>query len=192
MKLHSSLLLRASALGFCSITMCCLATASPESTTADSPTITAARIGFDGAFKLGCWSPLTIELAGGDESWQGQVLVTAPDTDGVPTQVRKPVVVEAGKPQTIPFSVRVGQSRCPITVTLVAASKGVVAERQFYLGEHQTDGIPGGYPSTNRILLECGASLELEALISAELITEEHLATRVANVQNPLDLPTEW
>ncbi|MEM8946327.1 MAG: hypothetical protein AAGD11_14235, partial [Planctomycetota bacterium] len=129
---------------------------------------------------------------GGDESWQGQVLVTAPDTDGVPTQVRKPVVVEAGKPQTIPLSVRVGQSRCPITVTLVAASEGVVAERRFYLGEHQTDGIPGGYPSTNRILLECGASLELEALISAELITEEHLATRVANVQNPLDLPTEW
>lgn len=83
----------------------------------EKPRITDVRIGFANAYKLGCWTPVQVDIEGGSQALTGTVHITVPDGDGVPTTVvnlpNRPVGIEPGRTTTVSMYVRVGQSSAP-------------------------------------------------------------------------------
>ena len=157
-----------------------------------APEIVSAKIGFNGAYKLGCWTPLSVELESGPSAWSGELQVTVPDTDGVPTRITKPVELDGESQTTIHLVVRVGQSSSPIEVALVGAEGEGLVKRSFFLGSRRVQGTPGGYPATNRLVLELGAGLGLQEVLQADETSDQQLAVRIAEVEELQDLPSEW
>jgi len=165
------------------------------------PTIADAQIGFGGVYKLGCWTPLTVELRGGSQAWTGRVVVTVPDSDGVPTRVvsepDRPVGIDPGQTTRVRLFVRIGQSMSPVQVKFFSDDGKERAKRTFYAGSEAGQGsVTGGVPATNRLLLEFGPALGLGELVQSDGNTEgrydEQLTTRVARIEKADDLPTRW
>ena len=50
----------------------------------------ACRVGFDGCYKAGLWTPVEVILRGGSQSLRGRVSLTVPDGDGVASRVVTP------------------------------------------------------------------------------------------------------
>lgn len=169
-------------------------TPSAQAAAADgaTPTIAGAQIGFAGAYKLGCWTPIVIELQDGNQPWTGRVVITAPDTDGVPTEVSTEVSLGGEEVASHRQFVRVGQAASPIYIALVADDGTIAARRSLYLGTHLVNDSPSGLPATNRLLVEFGPSLDLEQTVPSEGYAGEQLRTRIARVEQATDLPTEW
>ena len=161
------------------------------------PEIVSAQLGFGGVYKLGCWTPITVELRGGSQSMTGRVVVTAPDTDGVPTRVasdpQRPLGLDPEQTTRARMFVRVGQAQSPIEVQFVDENDEVRVERTFPVAdENQNGAISGGVPSTNRLLLEMGPSLGLGELLTSEFEADQQLTTRVTRIESADELPTHW
>ena len=179
-----------------------LATAQPaeipraEIPQADKPQIVEVRLGFDGMYKLGCWTPVEVDLLGGAQPFTGRLVVTVPDSDGVPTSVvspaSRPVGVDPGQLTTSRLFVRVGQSMSSLRVRFVADGE-VQTERNFYAGpEPGGRFVSGGIPATNRLLLQFGPALGLGDLIGDSQMQNELTKTRVTRLEDAADLPTRW
>jgi len=163
---------------------------------ADAPTIQQIHIGFGGTYKLGCWTPITIELTGGAQSYTGQVAVTVPDTDGVPTKILsandRPVGVDPGQSTSVSLFIRVGQARSVIQVQFLVEGQ-VLADRKFYVDSGQESGaVSNGLAATNRLLLEFGPSSGIGELVRTTNNEDEQLATKIVRVETAAELPTSW
>ena len=161
----------------------------------EEPAIVDARVGFSGDYKLGCWTPIEIDLLGGTKPFTGQVVVTVPDSDGVPTSISnaedRPVGILPGQLSTARLFIRVGQSNSPIQVRFFADGK-LLAERKFYAGPEPGEGIVlGGRPATTRLLLEFGPSLNLKDLFLDTKISSELLRTKVAHIEGAESFPLD-
>ncbi len=161
------------------------------------PAVVDARIGFSGVYKLGCWAPIDIELRGGTQAWTGAVVVTVPDSDGVPTHVAtdpsRPVGIDPDQTTSVRLFVRVGQAMSPIEVKFLSADGKVRAKRKFYAGpEPQAGIVPGGLPATNRVLLEFGSSLGLGEAVQSNANSNESMKTRITRIETADELPTRW
>jgi len=170
-----------------------IAAAQPPS----EPKIVSAQIGFQGVFKLGCWTPLSIEMRGGSQPYTGRLIVTVPDTDGVPTRVvsepSRPVGIDPDQTTSVRMFVRVGQSMSPLQVSFVSDDGKVRAKRKFYPDPESSQGLlTGGAPATNRVLLEFGPPLGLGELVNEQQRSDEQLSTRIARIDQASDLPTRW
>ncbi len=162
----------------------------------EEPKISQLNVGFGGVYKLGCWAPVEVILVGGTESYTGRVLITAPDSDGVPTTVvsptERPVGIRPGQATVVRLNIRVGQSNSPLNVKFFADGK-VRTERTFYTGPEAGEGmVLGGAPATNRILLEFGPALGLGDLVRDESGEIELLESRIAHLESAANLPTQW
>jgi len=162
----------------------------------DAPSIQKIQIGFGGVYKLGCWTPITIELAGGAQSYTGQIAVTVPDTDGVPTTIfsadDRPVGVDPGQSTSVSLFIRVGQARSNIQVQFFVEGQEL-AERKFYVGSEQDSGaILDGLAATNRLLLEFGPTSGIGELVRTTNSEDEQLATKIVRIETAAELPTSW
>ncbi|MDZ4656292.1 MAG: hypothetical protein SH868_01805 [Bythopirellula sp.] len=163
---------------------------------AQEPKVTGIRIGFADNYKLGCWTPLEVELTGGAKPQLGIVTVTVPDGDGVPTTVaspeNRPIALEPGKKTTLRLFVRVGQSYSSLQVKFIDDEGKVATARVFYAGPvAQAGTLPSGLPATNRLLVEFGPPIGL-ADLTVNDSSDELTQTRIARVDRAVDLPTEW
>ncbi len=171
--------------------------AAPAFAQSPKPTIADVQIGFGAVYKLGCWTPLAIDLLGGSQAWTGRVVVTVPDSDGVPTRVisesGRPVGIDPGQTTRVRLFVRVGQSMSPVTVQFYSGDGKERAKRTFYAGSEAGQGmVTGGIPATNRLLLEFGPTLGLGDLVQDGDRADEQLKTRITRVEQADDLPTRW
>ncbi len=167
-----------------------------EEPRAEKPRIVEVRLGFDGMYKLGCWTPVEVDLVGGTQPFTGHLVITVPDSDGVPTSVispaERPVGVQPGKLTTARLFVRVGQSMSSLRVRFVVDGK-VQSERKFFAGPERGGGIiSGGIPATNRLLLQFGPALGLGDLVRDSQMRNELTMTRVARLEDAAALPTRW
>jgi hypothetical protein len=67
---------------------------------ASTPEVSNLRIGFSGVergdrFKVGAWTPVWVQIEGGDDRFAGTVEVEVPDDNGTPTVVRQTIEVPA-------------------------------------------------------------------------------------------------
>ena len=180
-------------ISFCLLSLFC-STAQAQQ---PEPTIVDTQIGFNGVYKLGCWTPCTVELQGGSQAYTGRIVVTVPDSDGVPTRVvseaNRPVGIDPGQATRVRLFVRIGQSMSPVKVQFFSDDGKERAKQSFYAGPENTPNtVTGGVPATNRVLLEFGPALGLGELLQNEGRSDEQLKVRIARVEQADDLPTEW
>ncbi len=169
-----------------------LVTTSGFAQTLDEPDIVGIRVGFNGVYKLGCWTPVEVELVGNATPFTGQVTVTVSDSDGVPTTVvsPRPIGIEPGQSAKARLFVRVGQLNSTLQVRFVAQGK-VITEKSYYLGlEYGSGTIPGGRLATDRIVLQFGPDLGMGDLIEKQESYEP--TTHVAKIDQAADLLVSW
>lgn len=162
----------------------------------EKPSIEDIRLGLGDTYKLGCWTPIAVELTGGTQSYTGRISVTVPDSDGVPTTVYspddRPVGVDPGQATIARLMVRVGQANSTIQIRFIANGE-VLAERKFYSGPERSRGVvPGGVSATNRLMLEFGPSLGLGDLLQTLGTQNDLFSTRVVRVEEAAELPLDW
>lgn len=66
------------------------------------------RVGFDGRYKVGSWTPVFVLLRGGPDGFAGEMQAVVEDENGTPTTVRQAVQVAAGGTQRVTAYVRPG------------------------------------------------------------------------------------
>ena len=66
------------------------------------------RVGFDGRYKVGTWTPIFVLLKGGPDGFAGEMHAVVEDENGTPTTVRQVVQVGPGGTQRVTTYVRPG------------------------------------------------------------------------------------
>ncbi len=158
------------------------------------PVIRELHVGFTGVYKLGCWSPVEVILAGGTEPYTGSVTISVPDGDGVPSTFisPRPVGITPNQKTSSRLFLRVGQGYSALRVRFRSADGKVRADRTFYSSSEPSDGVVlAPLPATNRVILEFGPSVGLGDLLSSES-PDELSRSHVVKVNSSAELPTEW
>ena len=162
----------------------------------EEPTIVGMRVGLKGTYKLGCWTPIEVDLLGGTKQFTGRVLITAPDGDGVPTTVAtpasRPVGVNPGEQLTARLYVRVGRTDGALRAAFLAEGK-IRAERTFQVGSAEDQRyITGGLSASSRLVVQFGPSLGIGELVKSSESQEDLTSTFVAQLTSADQLPTRW
>ncbi|RIK78761.1 MAG: hypothetical protein DCC67_11305 [Planctomycetota bacterium] len=151
------------------------------------------RIGFEGAYKLGCWTPLEVELRNVGAA-AGVVEVIATDAEGTPvavtTKFERPAGNAPQEPHHARLFIRPGQDGAPLTVRLRDARGQELASRTYFPGADAD--FASGLPATNRLIVTVGASRGLGELVEGESSAVDALATRAVRARSAADLPSEW
>lgn len=178
----------AAAVGALTFTTCAAA--------ADDPEIVSMRVGFNGLYKLGCWTHAEVTLAGGDEPLAGRLQVTAEDADGIPADTVTPptrmVGLEPGRQTTATVFYRPGKSSGPVTVRLLADDR--VRATTTFRPSTQSGSASINYPlsATNELVVLAGPPAGVADLIRADRTGSELAATHAARVESVEQLPLEW
>ncbi|TWT86492.1 hypothetical protein Mal64_33170 [Pseudobythopirellula maris] len=142
------------------------------------PTIGECRFGFEGAYKLGVWTPLRVAIDGGEAGPDARaealrLVVAAPDSDGVATLATtpggKPAAVEPGRTTHELLYVRVGRADASVEVRLMRGAK-TIDRKKIGVGvaEDDKNRLPAT-PSSGRLILELGGPTALtQAVIAAQ------------------------
>ena len=159
--------------------------------------IPALKLGFNGAYKLGCWTPAEITLRGGEEDFTGAIQLITPDSEGVPTSVftppDRPVGVFAGQPSSTRLYVRPGQDGGAYEVRVLDEQGKVRAKKRFLPNPEPGDEyVTYGSPATNRFVASFSMPRGLAELARSEGNTDSPLQTRVVEFTSAADWPTEW
>jgi len=155
----------------------------------DSLQIKAVRVGFDGNYKVGHWTPLWITLVGGTKDVRGQLELTTPDGDGVRTTYDRvgdaSVNVPAGSEVTVLRYLRFGRAHGDLTLRLVADDEEL-ATRSF-----SSNDLPTPLLSTDELILSLGRPIGVEEAVRRKLRGESQ-ETAVCRVERPDELPRHW
>lgn len=112
------------------LTVGCLVIAVAPARAADDhlPTVTTFSFGFDGQYKLGCWTPLKVSVRGVSEPVHGELCVELPDGDGVGVRyLSETINLPAGEEHDVLWYVKVG--RLINQMTIRAATPAATGRR---------------------------------------------------------------
>lgn len=169
--------------------------AAADDVDATRPRIAAVRVGFDGHYKVGYWTPVEVTLEGGTQAETGAIELLVADGDGMLTQVRTPpdrgVHTTPGRSATVLLYAKFGRSAGGLTVRYVVTGQRRV-QRTFRAGM-QLDGrhILYAMPTKDELILSIGPALGLAAAV-----TQPETPTRgqrhVVQLADIAQLPTRW
>jgi hypothetical protein len=158
--------------------------------------IAAAKLGFSGVYKLGCWTPLEVVLQGGDAAFTGVVEAGTRDADGVATTVssppERPVGVRPGEKSIARLFVRVGQDGADLNVRFRDESGRERAARTFAT-DSESESIRAPLPATDRVIVSFGMGGSLGAVVSSPQSQSSAAPTDHAVVlDDAAGFPVEW
>lgn len=126
------------------------------------PTITGVKIGFDGKFKVGVWTPVWVEIENRPSDFRGSIEISTPDGDGVPVRYRS----SERSDQNLCY-VKFGRTSASLTVQLrdgdgsddknTSAPQRVIATRTFASAE-----LPTALFSFQRLIVTIGHGIGVE------------------------------
>ncbi|MEO0530681.1 MAG: hypothetical protein AAF266_08915, partial [Planctomycetota bacterium] len=153
-----------------------LAVAATPVRAVEPPEITGAWLGLGGQYKLGCWAPLRVGVAGGEAPLSVQVVATTPDSDGVGYATlapgARPLSTEPGRESMDRLYVRVGKQDAPIEVQLLANGRRI--DRQLFsvdTGQDSATAEETGQrlalptSATGMLVLQVGANVDADAAL---------------------------
>jgi hypothetical protein len=150
--------------------------------------VAGVRLGFEGKYKVGDWTPVWVTLEGGPADAAGRLELTVLDGDGVEATyvVRNAAVrVPAGESVTSLQYVKFGRVRSNLTVRL-RGDEGVLAERGFGPGE-----FPQPLPAGRELIVTVGGDAGVaDAARLMRRRSEEQIVP--ANIASSTDLPDDW
>jgi hypothetical protein len=156
---------------------------------AGSPHIRTVRVGFDGKYKVGHWTPVWISIVGGAQDVRGRLELTTPDGDGVRVtyvSAGDPAVnVPAGSEVTVLRYIKFGRTRGDLTVRLVAD------DRELTMRSFSSSELPPPLLSTHELILSLGQPIGIEEAVRRKLRSESQRIA-VCRVERPDQLPRHW
>lgn len=162
---------------------------------AELPAIVGFRIGFDGAYRLGSWTEVEVQLRGGSKPVAGLVEITAADSEGVSVSVSTPanelITAPPGELVTCRLTIRPGQQGAPISIRWLTHAGDVLASRVFYAGGGSAD-FPSGLPAVNRLVVTLGTDRGVSDLVRGEESSHASSATVAIQLDDAASLPTQW
>jgi hypothetical protein len=156
--------------------------------------VTACEAGFDGAYKVGVWTPVRLTIDS-DEAIDASIELTTPDGDGVPVIYRDdsgPLALAAGETSLVRY-VKFGRSGGPLTVALYEAGKGAKGERSgepVFEQTYRRPSIAPGLSSGDELIVTVGDDVGLDETIRRRRRSGQGL--RHVAVRDPAALPDRW
>ncbi len=149
-------------------------------------TLEEIRVGIDGVYKLGQWTPVQVSIRTGNEPFQGHFVVQTDDPNGVAAQyVGSTIAVAPNSVASTTTYVKFGQPSSDLRVMLQRDDGRQVA-RQLSPAE-----LPAPLPSDQQLLMSLGNKLNisrakaLRSIAYLDRVTDHH----ITNVD---DLPRHW
>lgn len=167
--------------------------AAPASATSGGPEIMGVRVGVAGRYKPGCWTPVRVALNGVKTLNGGEVVLTVPDGDGVPSRFSTPLPSPAPDAATdsmfVVLYARFGRVESELAVE-VRAAEGVVARRVFEPGA-TADYQPGVLSEQELVVTVGPGPLGVEEAVRL-LDQQPDRRTVVVRVEEFDELPSRW
>ncbi len=155
--------------------------------------ITRAGIGFGDRYKVGSWTPLRLEVVGGQETHTAVADVRVPDGEGTSTRiVSPPFSLAAGSESTIEVLVRIGRLDASVDVRIVDVETGRTLSKRNFVTRRELDsgGIAPGEPATTRLVVEIGPTHMGTSAIGAERTSQQWFTQNVVGrVTDLAELP---
>jgi hypothetical protein len=148
--------------------------------------IEGVRLGFNGVYKVGRWTPLAVTLQSKREApLKGELVVEVVDGDGIATLIREPGVNIAPRTSIVVQTlVKPGRPRAPVKVRFESTAGAV--ERAF-----AEDNIKQALLATQELFLEVGRPIGLDRL--RQLYAGANLELPAAALEKAADkLPVNW
>jgi hypothetical protein len=162
------------------------------------PEVVRLRVGIAEHYKVGQWTPVEITLRGGSEQMTGQVSLTVPDGDGVPSRVvtppNKPCQVLPGQETSVLLYARFGEINSEATVALRVGDRVVAAKSFTSSMEADAEHYPSAMLAEQRLVVEVGpGSVGIEEAVErADRDSTSMGGSAVARVTDVGQLPTRW
>jgi hypothetical protein len=155
--------------------------------------ITRVGIGFGDRYKVGSWTPLRLEVVGGQETHTAVADVRVPDGEGTSTRiVSPPFSLAAGSESTIEVLVRIGRLDASVDVRIVDVETGRTLSKRNFVTRRELDsgGIAPGEPATTRLVVEIGPTHMGTSAIGAERTSQQWFTQNVVGrVTDLAELP---
>lgn len=138
-----------------------------------------AAIGFEGAYKVGYWTPVRVTIVADSEDLQGQLALTTKDGDGVPATFldSEPIYVAANSTRSFTRYVKFGQIDGELTIEL--RSTGGAVFQHVLVG----DELPSAMASDRDWIVTIGPDIGVAAAVES---------SRVTAIADVSALPTSW
>lgn len=178
---------RGFAIGFQALVLACILGLGGGRAEAVSPArVEQVRIGFDGSYKVGFWTPVWVRVTAAETGYEGRLLIETPDADGTAVQFElpaEPLRLAAGQTATILRYAKFG--RLDGGLTIILRDSGGQVQRERIAGRL----LPKVLSSDTELLLTLGNDIGLPAVAQRESGDRRVAALQVTE---PAELPDEW
>lgn len=148
------------------------------------------RAGFAGQYRVGCWTPVEVELSGGSQDLKGRVELTVPDGDGLASVVTSDeIALPAGKTSRTVMYVKFGRLESPLKVDFRV--DGETAFSRTMIAGAEDSPISAALPSVERLIVQLGTPFGIEEVLAQQRRdSPEHASLAV--ISDASELPTRW
>ena len=148
--------------------------------------IESVRVGFDGKFKVGHWTPIWIDFSGVSEPLVGTLSLSMPDGEGQLARYRYDDVELTPEATTSLCYVKFGRVRSSVQIAFTPGESESGQPVEFTANE-----LPAAIPTSERFVVTLGASVGVEeSLVMRSRRTNESIESRV--VASLSKLPDQW
>jgi len=128
------------------------------------PRIVSVALGFDGAYKVGYWTPVRVTLTGGPQKLDARLKLILPDGDGVRCEIvdEEPFTLKAGDEVTLIRYAKFGRVGSEITVVLEDSDGGALAPRL----ELAAGKLPKASPATSQLVVTVGREAGVQGTLA--------------------------
>ncbi|MEQ8791176.1 MAG: hypothetical protein RIC55_33245 [Pirellulaceae bacterium] len=165
--------------------------AQDEKSPAAGPGVESVALGFDGAYKVGYWTPVHITLAGGPKAIEGRLKLVLPDGDGVRCEIvdDEPFSLAAGDKTTLLRYAKFGRIGSEISVALVDADGAAIAAPLVMTAGKLAKAVP----ATNQLVVTIGRDAGVNDTLAAANRQRAADEQRVAAlIDDAARLPDRW
>ena len=151
--------------------------------------IADVRVGIAGMYKLGHWTPVRLTIETDEQPFSGEVVLTAPDGDGIPVDFVSALQIPAGGKSDSWHYVQFGRYESGLTAQLRRDGQSVA---RYEMTPAQLSQTAKALSSTQRWYVTLGRPIGIEQAValprdSASRETAAHCIT-----QNAAELPDRW
>jgi hypothetical protein len=161
-----------------------------------APRIADCRVGFDGCYKVGYWTPIWVAMSGDVTGSRPIVKIATSDSDGVEVTFTEELPIDGDSVEglwPVQMYAKVGRLGSAIRMALVAED-GRVLDRRELPAPHppSSQSTIAALPSMSELILQYGADIGLADALPDRDATSSSLARRVVQISDPDALPTDW
>ena len=152
--------------------------------------IESVRVGFNGTYKVGYWTPVEVRLGALDAIKGGEpatLEIVVPDGDGVPSRVSSPIIQAKHEHASLRMFVKFGRVDSWMVVQ-IRQSGVVVAQRRLETNQDSSEFRPA-LPATSRLVLSVG-----KPLLSSQRQAKRNALSgvRIVELEDTEQLPERW